>query len=166
MKVTTKNLMHLLCLLALLTSCVAKVEEDKPYVKKEAVIDTQNPLNGKINGENWRYTHAVAKKSHFDEKEYQFSFYDEEITDPCNNFARSSAAFYTGSLEVGRVNFSNTETMTLYYTDGTSMNHNIGITEGFIEISSFEDDLVDITIKAAFDKDNYLGGTVEVEVCE
>ncbi|MBT4793122.1 MAG: hypothetical protein HON90_16235 [Halobacteriovoraceae bacterium] len=166
-----KKLFILLSMGMLLISCIeAEVSADeKPSTKDGALahedIDTQNELNGKINGASWRYTYAIAKKSILDPTKYNYSFYDEEISDACSHFPQAAMALYSGKLEVSKISFNNLNNMTLSFNSDNGY-QNLIATIGFIKIEEINDDFAYATLKAAYDPQNYLGGKVEIKICD
>ncbi len=161
MNTTLNKIISILGILFILVSCEVEVESESDIAKDDKPkIDLQNELQGKIKGDNWKYNYAVVKKSSYDGENMVY-FYDEDLSDPCLDYPSKSFAFYRGELKKGKKEFSMKKTMTLY--DGST---NLIITNGFMKINKIDGKNIDMTLKAYFDKNNYIGGIVTIEVCE
>ena len=164
-----KNILLLLALCLLAMSC-GKVEIEGDASTKQPnqniEVDLTKELQGKIDGYDWNYQMAVAKRSTFEPERFLISFYDEISDDPCFFFSTERSALHSMKLEVGRTNFDLNNNLTFAYQDNTGMYQNNVATEGFIEVTSIEANTAQIVVKAVFDEDNYFGGTADLVICE
>lgn len=123
---------------------------------------SDGPLTGTIDGKSWTFMSGSAKPSSFEEGEYWFDLYGEELDDPCGfgAGAEGDSVLFTRPAELVDAQLSLSNNVTVLHGDFI----NSIMTEGRFVI----DVITDTTIGGGLivEGDHNLNGRWEVPICE
>lgn len=134
--------------------------------KEAEVVNTQN-LTGMIDGIEFDAKSGTVVEL-FDDR-LSFEIYNENVggLDPCGLLTQDIHIYFTCEKSTDRqelfLDFTTFEgfTVTLSNPEGDKKI----ATQGFIELKSIEDDLVELTMDVQFDDDNFAKGEFAATVC-
>ena len=166
-----KKLILLMSVSLFFVGCEVEVEGDGTSSDRThrsiqpAQVNTSGDLQGKIEGQAWSYTHAVAKKSYSAPSEYYLKFYDEAMEEPCYDSPGTNYFTYRTKLEVGKkeLSFNNSMIAVVLNNDNTATN--LIIHRGSVTIDSVSVDSLEGTIVGVYGNETYVGGKVEIKIC-
>lgn len=132
-----------------------------PSSQTNEVISEQ-VLDGYVHGVAWTFLSGRVKKSSFGDS-YTFSFWNESIANPCDDFQFGSDSQLIGLIpfEVGTHSFGNTTNLNFSY-DG----ENLISTNGRVEVTEITEERVVGKLVTSFDNDNEVNGSFELTFCE
>lgn len=147
-----------------LTGIACEVQTDASTSTDLSVEGTINEsvLSGEVAGRSWTFISGRARPSSFDD-DYSFSFWSEDIVDPCgpHSIGSDSQLMGTFTLEEGTQMLGNLNNINF-----SSNSQNNIATSGRMVITEIEADVVHGEMIATFDDENFVNGTFEITLCD